>query len=155
MGDAEIIPIGTRGRPGRGSASGGGKPSSASRDLAGPAQKKASKAPAKTPAPEPVRAEEPVEEPVRDVAPDPVREAVTAHDRGPLAGIPVGDWMAAFQHAGKELFGEQWEPQLARFLAFLRRRVSGQYVVDEYGFDQEITEPVSYTHLTLPTNREV
>jgi len=147
MGDAEIIPIGTRGRPGRGSASGGGKPSSASRDLAGPAQKKASKAPAKTPAPEPVRAEEPVEEPVRDVAPDPVREAVTAHDRGPLAGIPVGDWMAAFQHAGKELFGEQWEPQLARFLAFLRRRVSGQYVVDEYGFDQEITERFFMTAL--------
>jgi len=147
MGDAEIIPIGTRGRPGRGSASGGGKPSSASRDLAGPAQKKASKAPVKTPAPEPVRAEEPVEEPVRDVAPDPVREAVTAHDRGPLAGIPVGDWMAAFQHAGKELFGEQWEPQLARFLAFLRRRVSGQYVVDEYGFDQEITERFFMTAL--------
>jgi len=147
MGDAEIIPIGTRGRPGRGSASGGGKPSSASRDLAGPAQKKASKAPAKTPAPEPVRTEEPVEEPVRDVAPDPVREAVTAHDRGPLAGIPVGDWMAAFQHAGKELFGEQWEPQLARFLAFLRRRVSGQYVVDEYGFDQEITERFFMTAL--------
>jgi 1-acyl-sn-glycerol-3-phosphate acyltransferase len=161
MGDAEIIPIGTRGRPGRGSASGGSK---ASRDLAGPAKKAAArKAPAESPRPDPAtgpadghvddlvgealgagpaEATE-VETPVRDV----VREAVTAQDRGPLAGIPVGDWMAAFQHAGKELFGEQWEPQLARFLAFLRRRVSGDYVVDEYGFDKEITERFFMTAL--------
>ena len=76
-----------------------------------------------------------------------VRAATTAHDRGPLAGIPAGDWLAAFQHAAKELFGEQWEPQLARFLAFLRRRVSGDYVVDEYGFDQEITERFFMTAL--------
>jgi 1-acyl-sn-glycerol-3-phosphate acyltransferase len=151
MGDAEIIPIGTRGRPGRGSASGGSK---ASRDLAGPgARKKSTVAPAKkvdAPAPDPVDEvvvppveDAEVETPVRDV----VREATTARDRGPLSGIPVGDWLAAFQHAGKELFGEQWEPQLARFLAFLRRRVSGDYVVDEYGFDQEITERFFMTAL--------
>jgi 1-acyl-sn-glycerol-3-phosphate acyltransferase len=159
MGDAEIIPIGTRGRPGRGSASGGSK---ASRDLAGPAKKRAAR-PAATPAdkqaadepgpPRPVAEDaavvEPavVDEPVREVPRDRVREAVTATDRGPLAGIPVGDWLAAFQHAGKELFGDQWEPQLARFLAFLRRRVSGDYVVDEYGFDQEITERFFMTAL--------
>ena len=84
---------------------------------------------------------------MRDVAHDGVRAATTAHDRGPLAGIPAGDWLVAFQHAAKELFGEQWEPQLARFLAFLRRRVSGDYVVDEYGFDQEITERFMMTAL--------
>jgi 1-acyl-sn-glycerol-3-phosphate acyltransferase len=153
MGDAEIIPIGTRGRPGRGSTAGAGKPSSASRDLAGPAKKtpakKANATKAATtkasPAPDPV--DQPVEETVREVARDTVREAATARDRGPLAGVPVGDWLAAFQHAGKELFGEQWEPQLARFLAFLRRRVSGDYVVDEYGFDQEITERFFMTAL--------
>ena len=162
MGDAEIIPIGTRGRPGRGSASGGSKPSSASRGLAAqPTRKPPAKKAAPQPAPEPVPVDEaaeaptdasvettaPVEQPVRDVARDAVRAAVTAQDRGPLSGIPVGDWLAAFQHAGKELFGEQWEPQLARFLAFLRRRVSGDYVVDEYGFDQEITERFFMTAL--------
>ena len=47
MGDAEIIPIGTRGRPGRGSAAAGAKPSSASRDHAGPAKKAAERPPAK------------------------------------------------------------------------------------------------------------
>jgi 1-acyl-sn-glycerol-3-phosphate acyltransferase len=57
-----------------------------------------------------------------------------------LRGIPTSDWLAAFQHAAREVFGEQWEPQLAAFLAFLRRRVTGDYVVDEYGFDAEITE---------------
>ncbi|HWU22347.1 MAG TPA: lysophospholipid acyltransferase family protein [Nocardioides sp.] len=71
--------------------------------------------------------------------------ALTGHglgvvEREPSGGIPVGDWLMAFQHAARELFGEQWEPQLARFLAFLRRRLTGEYVVDEYGFDPEITE---------------
>ena len=56
------------------------------------------------------------------------------------AGIPAGDWLAAFQDAAAEVFGDDWEPQLARFLAFLRRRVAGDYAVDEYGFDQEVTE---------------
>ena len=31
-------------------------------------------------------------------------------------------------------------PRLAEFLAFLRRRVTGEYAVDEYGFDPEITD---------------
>ncbi len=38
------------------------------------------------------------------------------------------------------MFGENWEPRLAEFLAFLRRRVTGDYAVDEYGFDPEVTE---------------
>ncbi|MBJ7357939.1 1-acyl-sn-glycerol-3-phosphate acyltransferase [Nocardioides sp.] len=176
MGDAEIIPIGTRGRPGRGSAS--GKPSSASRSLAGPgkpaAEKRADRpsrprhgarpatdqptTPAadrpRKPAVEPTEPTPPTppaprltEAPAPDAGHDPVLAATTVRDRGPLAGIPAGDWLAAFQHAARELFGEQWEPQLARFLAFLRRRVSGDYVVDEYGFDQEITERFLMTAL--------
>ncbi|MGB0099619.1 MAG: lysophospholipid acyltransferase family protein [Nocardioides sp.] len=55
-------------------------------------------------------------------------------------GIPVSDWLAALQHGAREVFGEQWEPQLARFLAFLRRRLTGDYELDEYGFDPEVTE---------------
>ena len=39
-----------------------------------------------------------------------------------------------------EVFGDEWEPALARFLAFLRRRVTGEYAIDEYGFDAEITD---------------
>jgi 1-acyl-sn-glycerol-3-phosphate acyltransferase len=130
VGDAEIIPIGTRGRPGRGT---GKQPSSAARGLAPNA-----KAKPRTPAepivdPEP----EPVVEQAAETAP---RTPTTTRERHPLAGIPTGDWLAAFQHAAREVFGEQWEPQLAAFLAFLRRRVTGDYVVDEYGFDAEVTE---------------
>jgi 1-acyl-sn-glycerol-3-phosphate acyltransferase len=146
VGDAEIIPIGTRGRPGRGQGS--GKPSSASRSLATGTRKPAPRTgPKVTP-----RAKRPAEEPagqpsVERTAPTPVAETAAApsspayvEEPTPTGGIPAGEWLAAFQHAARELFGDQWEPQLARFLAFLRRRVTGDYVVDEYGFDAEITE---------------
>ncbi|PVG82588.1 glycerol acyltransferase [Nocardioides gansuensis] len=39
-----------------------------------------------------------------------------------------------------EVFGDQWERRLAELMAFWRRRLEGDYVVDEYGFDAEITE---------------
>jgi 1-acyl-sn-glycerol-3-phosphate acyltransferase len=68
------------------------------------------------------------------------RPAVTTEDRHPLAGIPVSAWLSAFQHAAVEVFGEDWERRLAELMAFLRRRLSGEYVVDEYGFDAEVTE---------------
>jgi 1-acyl-sn-glycerol-3-phosphate acyltransferase len=158
VGDAEIIPIGTRGRPGRGT--GKDKPSSAARGLAAP------KAPAKrTPAPKAPPAEEgsskpaprkavpprksapPARREVETSAPEAPRAPATTRDRAPAAGIPAADWLAAFQFAAKEIFGEQWEPQLARFLAFLRRRVTGDYVVDEYGFDPEVTQRFLMTAL--------
>ncbi|KRC52793.1 MULTISPECIES: lysophospholipid acyltransferase family protein [unclassified Nocardioides] len=188
MADAEIIPIGTRGRPGRGT---GTRPSSAARGLApkaGAARKPAKAdatptpekpaspaatpdAPAATPQAPAARKAAPAKKPaaakpaatkpepvIRMAEAAPVIEtaslldglgdsasavpAARTEERGlsPLAGIPVGDWLAAFQHAARELFGDQWEPQLARFLAFLRRRLTGDYTVDEYGFDPEVTE---------------
>ena len=36
----------------------------------------------------------------------------------------------------------EWEAQLAEALAFLRRRLVGDYAVDEFGFDPELTEQV-------------
>ena len=45
-----------------------------------------------------------------------------------------------FTSAAKEIFGENWEPRLAEFLAFLRRRLTGDFTVDEYGFDREVTQ---------------
>ena len=145
MGDAEIIPIGTRGRPGRGS--GKEKPSSAARSLAPgrPAAPKAS--PSRAPR-EPVAGEAAgPKAPPRKAAP-PKRAATaetspppaTTRDRAPRGGIPPTELLAAFQHAAVEVFGDQWEAQLARFLAFLRRRITGDYVVDEYGFDAEVTQ---------------
>jgi 1-acyl-sn-glycerol-3-phosphate acyltransferase len=154
VGDADIIPIGTRGKPGRGS-SGTDKPSTAARNLAGDRGTRAG-APRQK-APQQKAPEESPQEADAEAAGDaqsvdaasavPPRPPATARERAPLAGIPVGDWLAAFQYAARELFGDQWEPQLARFLAFLRRRVTGDYVVDEYGFDPEVTQRFVMTAL--------
>jgi 1-acyl-sn-glycerol-3-phosphate acyltransferase len=50
--------------------------------------------------------------------------------------------------AAKEVFGESgWERRLAELLAFLRHRLTGDYHVDEFGFDAEITERFVLTAL--------
>jgi 1-acyl-sn-glycerol-3-phosphate acyltransferase len=142
MGDAEIIPIGTRGRPGRGT---GKQPSSAARGLAPTSTAKPPPAKATPAKPKPKPKPKPTSKPNPTVAPEQptvesARPAATTSDRTPTGGIPASDWLAAIQVGAREVFGEQWEPQLAQFLAFLRRRVTGDYAVDEYGFDQEITQ---------------
>ncbi|MDH2414249.1 1-acyl-sn-glycerol-3-phosphate acyltransferase [Nocardioides sp. CER19] len=133
MEGAEVIPIGTRGRPGRGT---GQRPSAAARGLAG----KAAKGPAQRP-PRPKKAAEP---PVVQAVPEEAAEApvsaAVVRERSPMAGIPVSDWQAALEGAAREVLGTDWEQQLARLLAFLRRRVTGDYVVDDYGFDAELTQ---------------
>jgi len=152
MGDAEIIPIGTRGKPGRGTGS--AKPSSAARSLA-PAANRARKPeaarptePAATtperladqagirlPGPRTPLAEPPVVAGHQSAQVDPRRD-----HRHPTPGIPAVDWLAGFTSAAREIFGDNWEPRLAAFLAFLRRRLTGDYTIDEYGFDAEITQ---------------
>jgi 1-acyl-sn-glycerol-3-phosphate acyltransferase len=180
MPDAEVIPLGTRGRPGRGSGS--SKPSSAARGLAagtrgvprprvpdaavpsgedtiddtthtstdtssdntaGPGER-----------PQTQRAEAPTgtaagspEMPVARPAPAPAAGTGTSASgalevREPRlpGGIPVGDWVQALTAAAREVFGERWEERAAETMAFLRRRLTGDYDVDEYGFDLEVTE---------------
>ncbi|HEY0776039.1 MAG TPA: 1-acyl-sn-glycerol-3-phosphate acyltransferase, partial [Nocardioidaceae bacterium] len=201
MADAEIIPIGTRGRPGRGT--GNAKPSASARNLAGAAKPKpatATKRPTRKtkaqPADQPVDLSadqveaEAVSEPrkgstakrPRPAAEPPVAEAPPASADGtgegapsdsgseqagtthsgpdhedawsasggtrghaPGDGIPAIDWMQAFTFAAKEIFGDDWETHLADFMAFLRRRAMGDYTVDEYGFDREVTERFFYS----------
>ncbi|MFI1826139.1 lysophospholipid acyltransferase family protein [Streptomyces sp. NPDC020412] len=43
--------------------------------------------------------------------------------------------------------GGGWEQRLASGLAFLRRRVTGEYEVDEFGYDRELTDQVLMTLL--------
>ncbi len=137
MADAEIIPIGTGGRPGRGSGS--SRPSRASRTLTGGPAAAARRAPEPEAAPQPELETEVATETETEVV-DEVRPAATTQDRAPGPGITPGEWLAAFQTGAAQVFGADWEPQLARFLAFLRRRLTGEYAVDEYGFDQEVAE---------------
>ena len=154
MPDAEVIPLGTRGRPGRGTGS--AKPSAAARSLAGKGERP--KRPAK-PAPEPetvpddqdmpeqgaheqeaTEQKAPEATPSVDVPQPPPPRAESVREREPDTGIPVSDWINAATLAAREVFGDDWERRLAELLAFLRRRVTGDYAVDEYGFDREVTE---------------
>jgi 1-acyl-sn-glycerol-3-phosphate acyltransferase len=143
MADAEVIPLGTRGRPGRGTGS--TNPSSAARNLASGLTKDPAKSPIKSPVKKPPSRKPSLAEVPADVISDaPTTEPSSALESvveaSPTKGIPVGDWLSAFAGASKEVFGDSWEPRLAEFLAFLRRRVTGDYRVDEYGFDAEVSE---------------
>ncbi len=73
-------------------------------------------------------------------APAPTRPATTTADRGPLGSVAPDVLLTVLQGAAGEVFGDDWEPQLARMLAMFRRRLTGDYEVDEFGFDPEITE---------------
>jgi 1-acyl-sn-glycerol-3-phosphate acyltransferase len=200
VGDAEIIPIGTRGKPGRGT--GETRPSANSRSLApksptrspsrppGTSARKASATSSatsptstgETPATEgtgpiatepdqptsdgtapriggtrkpatghsraaaskpqsPAARSKDVQDPA-DARPTalPTRAPVTADHRHPTPGIAPLEWLSALTSASKEIFGANWEPRLAEFLAFLRRRLTGDFTVDDYGFDREVTE---------------
>ncbi|MPZ64774.1 MAG: hypothetical protein GEU83_04405 [Pseudonocardiaceae bacterium] len=79
--------------------------------------------------------------------PDPSagRESVVGAD--PAAGSDSAEVdPAEVELAEVEL--AQWEQQLAELLAFLRRRVTGDYDIDEFGFDAELTD-----HMLLPMLR--
>lgn len=136
MSDAEVIPItpiGTGGRPGRGSGS--SRPSRASRSLARGGRPTARRSSEGEP-------EAVAEVPNSDVPSDESRPAAVVQDRAPGPGISPAEWLAAFRTGATQVFGDDWEPQLARLLAFLRRRLAGDYAVDEYGFDREVAEKI-------------
>lgn len=140
--DAVVIPIGTGGRPGRGSGS--ARPSSAARNLAPSSSRKSSsrKAPSAKPgAPRKnVRADGGRTTPPVDQAAAPPLADEASATPPPTTGIPVGDWLSALQEAAEEIFGADWERRAAELMAFVRRRLEGDYEVDDYGFDRELTE---------------
>jgi 1-acyl-sn-glycerol-3-phosphate acyltransferase len=118
MTDAQVIPIGSGGRPGRGSGR-RTTPSAAARSLAGKSGRSGKPKP-----------EEPaVETEQQPTAPVPPPEEV--HQR-----------FAALEKAIRDTFGEDAERKVAELLAFLRRRLTGDYEIDEFGFDAELTDQV-------------
>ncbi len=156
MGDAEIIPLGTRGRPGRGT--GRDKPSSSSRSLAGgtppatgadepgttavddattqPSTEATEATVAELGAPVEIDQHETSEvEPPAVDAPGPV-----VSEPSPTVDVPFGELLSAATRAAQVVFGEDADQKLAQLLAFLRRRVTGDYEVDEYGMDPELTQ---------------
>ncbi len=72
-------------------------------------------------------------------------DQVAGEDAGRAAG-PDGSLGAAVAQAlgqaADRLLGAPWERRVAGGLAFLRRRVTGDYHVDEFGYDEELTDQV-------------
>jgi 1-acyl-sn-glycerol-3-phosphate acyltransferase len=77
--------------------------------------------------------------PPADQRPDP---AVNGH-RGGRSAAPAAD---ADQGPADP---DVWSERVADLLAFLRRRLTGRYEVDEFGFDAELTDTVFYPLLRL------
>ncbi|WP_170970184.1 lysophospholipid acyltransferase family protein [Nocardioides jishulii] len=158
MPEAEIIPIGTNGQPGRGT--GRTKPSAAARGLARgasraqgaprppaasrgakPGQPSSAAAGNGTPKPPAQDARrEPSAAPTAAASKAPRTSSTTTHDRGSIPGIPLADWTAAIEAGAREVLGGDWERRLAELMAFTRRRLEGKYDIDDFGFDPELTE---------------
>ncbi|KNX36222.1 lysophospholipid acyltransferase family protein [Luteipulveratus halotolerans] len=82
-----------------------------------------------------------------DEAPAPVAQAAPRESAGlPVAAVErlVSVAVTALRSAGSAagLEGDDLERRVARALTFLRHRVTGDYDVDEFGFDPEFTEEV-------------
>jgi len=53
-----------------------------------------------------------------------------------------GDHLAERERADSIAAAPEWERKLAGALAFMRRRVTGEYPIDDFGFDQDLTDNV-------------
>jgi 1-acyl-sn-glycerol-3-phosphate acyltransferase len=126
VGDAEIIPLGPRGR-GREEAQPVDEPDpDAVLDVV-----------------EPVEEADPADEKDAGGPGDAETVTVTAASASPGGrppGLPLADVLAAAQHAARVVFGADADRKVAQALAFLRRRVTGDYEVDEYGLDPEVCD---------------
>jgi len=158
MADAEVIPLGARGRPGRATGR-RTTPSSAARSLAPPHRHPARRDPADLDTGRGTGRDTGLSELTREPAGPVESRGEPSGASGPVAppeeprrlldlervivDRPGGgqgfDVAAAIARAAREVFGDDWERRLAEMLAFARRRITGDYAVDEFGFDAELT----------------
>ena len=75
-------------------------------------------------------------------APEPVATPIAVTEPEPAAHGPVGQLAAVLTELALQAFGSGAEEQAAEALSFLRRRITGDYEVDVFGFDRELTETV-------------
>ncbi len=144
MADAEIIQLGSRGEPGRGSRR---RPSAAARSLAPESRSRPRAEPEPVTAPS---AEEPHSKPPT-LGPGAlfnefVQLSAQAVDR--LKGLPIerlrdwtGDPLRGLLTLAQSL-GVDWDDSLESAIAFARSRMTGDYSIDEFGFDPEFTTKI-------------
>ncbi|WP_370201300.1 1-acyl-sn-glycerol-3-phosphate acyltransferase [Aeromicrobium sp.] len=68
------------------------------------------------------------------------RETRTASGRATLPGLPVEEVLVAVVQAAQRILGSDWEHRLAVAVAALRKRLSGDFEVDDFGFDPQLAE---------------
>ncbi|MDX3215266.1 lysophospholipid acyltransferase family protein [Streptomyces sp. ME02-6991-2B] len=68
--------------------------------------------------------------------------SVPAGPGGRSGGDQASPLAAALGSAADRLLGRPWERRVAHGLAFLRRRITGDYEVDDFGYDEELTDQV-------------
>lgn len=59
------------------------------------------------------------------------------------AGIPIDEIFVAVIQAAQRVLGSDWESRVALLLSTVRKRLSGDYEIDEFGFDPEIAAVLS------------
>ncbi|WP_456695760.1 lysophospholipid acyltransferase family protein [Aeromicrobium sp. P5_D10] len=69
-----------------------------------------------------------------------VKRTRTAGAAPVAAGIPLDDIVVALIQGAQRVLGSDWETRIAVLLATMRKRLSGNYEVDEFGFDPQIAE---------------
>ncbi|MBB1245864.1 1-acyl-sn-glycerol-3-phosphate acyltransferase [Streptomyces durbertensis] len=138
MADAKVIPFDDDRRAAGGSGPSragraGGRHHRPRRSGGGPAQARTAASEAASPAgPGPESAAGAPAEPVMLPGARSGTAGGEAGARGDEADQPLLD----------RLLGEGWDERTARGLAFLRRRVTGEYEVDDFGYDAELTDHV-------------
>jgi 1-acyl-sn-glycerol-3-phosphate acyltransferase len=136
-------------RPGRGASTRGVTPSAASRALVGAQKVPAKKVPAKKVAAKkvPVKKVPAEKTAAKKVPADNAPTAPPAPDAPgesgrPTVTTPIDDLLGAFEGLAAMVLDGAPTERLAEALAFLRRRLTGDYDVDLFGFDAELTETV-------------
>jgi 1-acyl-sn-glycerol-3-phosphate acyltransferase len=87
--------------------------------------------------------EEDAAEAAAAAAEEAARKTRTAGPGAMPAGIPLDEILVAVVQAAQRVLGSDWEGRLAEVIAALRKRLSGDFEVDEFGFDPQITEILS------------
>lgn len=88
-----------------------------------------------------------VDTPTDGPADTPAAAVDTSATDEPASGSPPASGGTAPAVADRP--GDQWDRRVANGLAFLRRRLAGDYEVDEFGFDPELTDAVFHPLLRL------
>ena len=153
MADAKIIQFGSHGPAGRGSRS---SPSASARRLAGPSATRPSQAHDEPPGegPDDESAEASSASALSALVNQLIR--LVSRSLGSLRSVPIAplrDLTADPVHRLVSLaqaLGVDWEGSLQETVAFIRTRLSGDYAVDEFGFDPEFT-----TKIYLPLLRRL